>query len=134
MDDGLDRDARFVPVAEFPHRHEADLVCAMLESEGVPAAVRGDGAGGIYPDLASSVGTAVLVPERDLAHAREILRTAIESPDPDPGTTWEGARTGPTRGRRRGDRTGSPSPVIWLTAAILLLLVVGLALTGSPLF
>lgn len=129
MDRGPDRDARFVPVAEFPHRHEAELVRAMLEAEGVPAAVRGDGGGGIYPDLAVAAGTAVLVPERDLAQARDVLRTAVESADPDPVTTWEGLQTG----SKRADRP-RVSPVIWMTALVLLVLVAGSALAGSPLF
>lgn len=64
-------------VARASTRAEAELIRARLESEGIFAAVLGDDAGGLYPNL-SSKGVRVVVSAGDLARASEIL---VEPPD-----------------------------------------------------
>jgi hypothetical protein len=67
-----------VVAAAYSSRPEADLARARLEAEGIRAAVLGDDAGGLYPNL-SSGGVKVVVSERDLERSRRILE------DLDPG-------------------------------------------------
>jgi hypothetical protein len=57
-------------VAEFSHRVEAELARASLESEGIPALLVGDDAGGTYAGL---LPVYLLVQSSDLEPAREIL-------------------------------------------------------------
>lgn len=117
------RDSRFVPVARYADRHEAELVRGMLESAGVPSALRTDDAGGIYPVLSPSAGATVLVPDDDLDLAREVL-TEIRKESPG----------GPEL--RSVETVRSPSPprrsrAWWLVAALLLVLAVVLGALGA---
>lgn len=67
-----------VVAAAYSGRPEADLARARLEAQGIRAAVLGDDAGGLYPNL-SSGGVKVIVSERDLERSKRILE------DLDPG-------------------------------------------------
>jgi hypothetical protein len=84
--------AREVSVATFPSRDEAEVARGLLTSAGIDARVTSDDAGGAYPfDLAG--GAQVLVDERDLAAATELLAPG-RRPGPDTGAS----------GRPRRDR------------------------------
>jgi len=64
-----------VVVAQVPSRVEADLIVGMLASNGVPAVVRADDAGGQEPQLQIE-GVRVLVTPSDEADARQLLAHA----------------------------------------------------------
>lgn len=66
-------------VARVSSRPEAELIRARLESEGIPAAVLSDDAGGMYPNL-SSRGILVVVGASDLGRATGILAQAQDDP------------------------------------------------------
>jgi Putative prokaryotic signal transducing protein len=64
-----------VPVAIVNSRVEADLIVGMLRSNGVPAAVSADDAGGVEPPLQIG-GVRVLVPRSDEVLARQLIAEA----------------------------------------------------------
>jgi len=53
----------------------------LLESEGVPAMVMADDAGGAYPSLQFVRGVRLMVAAEDAYRAREILKAMEEVPD-----------------------------------------------------
>lgn len=59
-------------VAATSGRAEAELVRARLAAAGIPAAVLGDDAGGMYPNLGIR-GVRVMVSASDLDEARAVL-------------------------------------------------------------
>ncbi len=66
----------------FPSRIEAEMAAGLLESEGVPAMVLADDAGGAYPSLQFVRGVRLLVAAEDQYRAREILRDMAEPVEP----------------------------------------------------
>jgi Putative prokaryotic signal transducing protein len=64
-----------VAVAVVPSRIEAELIVGLLRSNGVPAAVAADDAGGQEPQLQLD-GVRVLVARADEATARQIIAEA----------------------------------------------------------
>jgi len=68
-----------VVLETFSSRIEAEMAAGLLESEGVPAMVMADDAGGAYPSLQFVRGVRLLVAAEDQYRAREILR-AMEEP------------------------------------------------------
>jgi hypothetical protein len=66
----------------FPNRIEAEMAAGLLESEGVPALVLADDAGGAYPSLQFVRGVRLLVAAEDQYRAREILRDMAEPVEP----------------------------------------------------
>jgi hypothetical protein len=71
-----------VTVAVVASRTEADLIVGMLASNGVPAAVSADDAGGQEPQLQLD-GVRVLVARDDEALARQLLTEAAEASEAD---------------------------------------------------
>jgi hypothetical protein len=70
---------RWVPVASYAARFEADLAVARLEAEGILAVTRGNDITGIFgPGFggATARGVVVLVPSDAVDAAREILEPA----------------------------------------------------------
>jgi hypothetical protein len=60
-------------------RLEAEMLCSLLENEGIRAVVQSEDMGGLRPDLAfSSGGARILVDQSFLSRAKEILN-AIET-------------------------------------------------------
>ncbi|HEV2377292.1 MAG TPA: hypothetical protein VGS19_34650 [Streptosporangiaceae bacterium] len=73
-------DAPTVPVAVVGSRVAAELAAGMLRTNGVPAVVSADDAGGQQPPLAAG-GVRVLVAPVDEALARHILAAADAGDD-----------------------------------------------------
>jgi len=71
-----------VVINTFPSRIEAEMAAGLLESEGVPAMVLADDAGGAYPSLQFVRGVRLLVAAEDQYRAREILRDMAEPVEP----------------------------------------------------
>ena len=67
-----------VTVASVASRTEADLIVGMLLSNGVPAAVSADDAGGQEPQLQMD-GVRVMVAPADEAAARQLLADVDDS-------------------------------------------------------
>ncbi len=67
----------------FPNRIAAEMAAGLLESEGVPAMVVADDAGGAYPMLQFIRGVRLLVSREDEARAREILQAMEEAGEPE---------------------------------------------------
>jgi len=61
-----------VPIASLPTRAEAEVVVALLESEGIAATISADDAGGAYP-FSLSGGAQVLVDEDDAKEAADVI-------------------------------------------------------------
>jgi len=96
-------------IDRFSSRAEAELACGLLSSHGIEAYVRGDDAGGAYPQLPFTMGgMVVVVPDERLEEARDLL----DGPDDRSSTTSTSAPV--TTPRRPG----------WLR--VLLLVVVAL--------
>ena len=68
-----------VVLETFSSRIEAEMAAGLLESEGVPAMVMADDAGGAYPMLQFIRGVRLMVAAEDQYRAREILK-AMEEP------------------------------------------------------
>jgi putative signal transducing protein len=68
-----------VVLETFPNRIEAEMAAGLLESEGVPALVMADDAGGAYPSLQFVRGVRLLVAAEDAYRAREILKAMEET-------------------------------------------------------
>jgi hypothetical protein len=66
---------RMKTVFECPSRHEAAIVAARIEGEGITAFIRSDDCGGDSPDLAFVGGVEVRVRDEDEPAARSILST-----------------------------------------------------------
>ena len=66
----------------FSSRIEAEMAAGLLESEGVPAMVLADDAGGAYPMLQFIRGVRLMVAGEDQYRAREILRDMAEPVEP----------------------------------------------------
>lgn len=73
-------DGEPVTVTVVPSRTEADLIVGMLASNGVPAAVSADDAGGQQPQLQLD-GVRVIVARSDEDVARRLLAEAEDSSD-----------------------------------------------------
>jgi hypothetical protein len=67
-----------VVLETFPNRIEAEMAAGLLESEGVPAMVMADDAGGAYPSLQFVRGVRLMVAAEDAYRAREILKAMEE--------------------------------------------------------
>jgi putative signal transducing protein len=63
-----------VVLETFYSRIEAEMAAGLLESEGVPALVMADDAGGAYPSLQFVRGVRLMVAAADRYRAREILQ------------------------------------------------------------
>ncbi len=63
-----------VVLETFYSRIEAEMAAGLLESEGIPALVMADDAGGAYPSLQFVRGVRLLVAAADRYRAREILK------------------------------------------------------------
>jgi hypothetical protein len=63
-----------VVLETFPNRIEAEMAAGLLESEGVPAMVLADDAGGAYPSLQFVRGVRLMVAAADRYRALEILK------------------------------------------------------------
>jgi len=63
-----------VVLETFPNRIEAEMAAGLLESEGVPAMVMADDAGGAYPSLQFVRGVRLMVAAADRYRALEILK------------------------------------------------------------
>jgi hypothetical protein len=135
-------------IERFASRADAELARAVLETNGIPAYVSGDDAGGLHPEIPFGIGgTAVVVPgdryaeaiallddefsEEEVA-AAELEAAALaagtgEEPDgsaspggPGPGTPWTPAETVVTPETRR---TGRGRPTFVVVVAVMLGLV-----------
>jgi len=73
---------RIVQLASFPSRFEADVVIAMLASDGIRATANYGDSDGWAPHLALYQGARVLVFDDDLDRARELLDAASPLEDP----------------------------------------------------
>ena len=60
-------------------RSRAEQVASYLRSEGIPARVDADDAGGVLPGLGGSLRAKVLVPEADEERASDLLASAAEA-------------------------------------------------------
>lgn len=72
----MGRRSRILPVANFNHRHEAELARGYLEEAGIPAALSADDGGGAFglPIATAGAGFPTLfVREADMERARQIL-------------------------------------------------------------
>jgi hypothetical protein len=72
-----------VVLETFSSRIEAEMAAGLLESEGVPALVLADDAGGAYPSLQFVRGVRLLVAAEDAYRAREILAAMAEGVEPE---------------------------------------------------
>jgi hypothetical protein len=68
-----------VVLETFYSRIEAEMAAGLLESEGIPAMVLADDAGGAYPMFQFIRGVRLMVAAEDAYRAREILK-AMEEP------------------------------------------------------
>lgn len=76
----------FVIVRESLHESEAQVVVALLESEGIEAVIDEDDAGDQLPSLEEARGVRVLVAQADAERARTILdeyQSDVEDEDDD---------------------------------------------------
>jgi len=60
-------------VRTFSERGEAEIARALLEAEGIPAALSADDLGGTTPPLDLSAGLQLVVAARDVEQARALL-------------------------------------------------------------
>jgi len=67
-----------VAVGEYLYRGDAEIACAHLAAEGVPAVVRADDEGGLNPGFFSEFRVVLLVKAADASTARSIL--GLEQP------------------------------------------------------
>jgi hypothetical protein len=67
-----------VVLETFYSRIEAEMAAGLLESEGIPAMVLADDAGGAYPMFQFIRGVRLMVAAEDQYRAREILRDMEE--------------------------------------------------------
>ncbi len=68
----------FVVVKICESHLEADLAKAYLESEGIETIILSDDAGGMLPTLSMLNGVRVLVPEKSLFQAQNILQKSSD--------------------------------------------------------
>ena len=103
-------------IDRFTSRAEAELACGLLSAHGIEAFVRGDDAGGAYPQLPFGMGgMVVVVPDELLDEARELLD------GPENGASTVSASTTSTS---TSVATSPPHRPGWLR--VLLLLIVAL--------
>lgn len=65
--------AEWVVVGTYPGRHIAEMMVELLRNEGIVATLAVDDTGGVYPQLALTLGARVRVHPDDEARARLIL-------------------------------------------------------------
>ena len=84
-------EARFMPLHNLGSPAEAEMVCDILQQNGIRAVVQSGGADAFAPLLSTTApGALVLVDERDLDRAQEIYRSFFgEDTTPLTGTTLE---------------------------------------------
>lgn len=73
---------RIVDLAAFPTRFEADVVIALLATNGIKATANYGDSDGWAPNLALYQGARVLVFDEDLERARALLAAASPLEDP----------------------------------------------------
>ena len=66
-------DPAMTVLAEYDHRHEADLARGLLEDAGIGAVVDADDAGHAYPVMTFTQPARLLVRAADVDRAREVL-------------------------------------------------------------
>mgnify|MGYP001034114124 CR=1 FL=1 len=73
----------WVVVATYPGRHIAEMMAELLRNQGIPATLSIDDTGGVYPQLALTLGAKVRVHPDDVERARQALehRGTVEDPD-----------------------------------------------------
>ena len=84
-------EARFMPLHNLGSPAEAEMVCDILQQNGIRAVVQSGGADAFAPLLSTTApGALVLVDERDLDRAQEIYRSFFgEDTTPLTGTTLD---------------------------------------------
>jgi hypothetical protein len=75
---GADRGGPATVVAQVPSEVEAQIIVGLLQSEGIPAAVTTDAAGGVEPQLELSQSVRVLVRGEDEERARALIAASQE--------------------------------------------------------
>ena len=76
-------DGEMAEVGHFLSPIEADLARGFLESQGIPARIARDAAGGARPDLSGLTGIRLLVPASLAEDAQELLASVESEEDPD---------------------------------------------------
>jgi hypothetical protein len=147
-------------IERFASRADAELARAVLETNGIPAYVSGDDAGGLHPEIPYGIGgTAVVVPEDRYAEAiallddefseEEVVAAELEAAalaagtgeEPDgsavggrtPGTPWTPAETVGTPETRRSGR-GRPAFVVVVAVMLGLVLLTAFLLSALDLW
>lgn len=64
---------QWVVVATYPGRHLAEMMVELLRNEDITATLSVDDTGGVYPQLALTLGARVRVHPEDEERARRIL-------------------------------------------------------------
>ncbi len=83
FDGGENLGGEMAEVGHFIAPVEADLARGFLESQGIPARIARDAAGGARPDLSGMTGIRLLVPASLADEARELLAAVESGDDPD---------------------------------------------------
>ena len=88
--EGTEESQEPVVVWEAPNQMEAQIVAGRLQSEGIPAMIRGESAGTVFGFATGSLAQAdVLVPGPLAEKAREILESDVEWVDAPDGVDDE---------------------------------------------
>jgi len=71
---------KHITIKTYPHRHEADLDKAYLESNGIRVILQGDDLSGIAPGgVFGGQGVRLLVPKNRAGQAQELLKKATKA-------------------------------------------------------
>ncbi len=76
--------SRPVEVARYPLRPYAEMAAGVLEDEGIDSVVVADDAGGMYAGIAPA---RLMVHEKDLERARQVLADLEMEPDSETGSS-----------------------------------------------
>jgi len=117
-------------LAVYSTRRDAEMAQDRLDEEGVQAFITADDAGGMHPQLQQPHGVKLVVLERAAQYARDVLDDAGLLPhhrEPSAGADDE---QGPEHEAPDEDLTFSTERSLFITAAIVILVVLGLIILG----
>lgn len=111
-------------IDRFTSRAEAELACGLLSAHGIEAFVRGDDAGGAYPQLPFGMGgMVVVVPDECLEEARELLDAD------DPGSATTSTSTSISTSTSSSPPTHAPRRPGWVRALMLVIIALVVLVT-----
>lgn len=117
-------------LAVYSTRRDAEMAQDRLDEEGVQAFITADDAGGMHPQLQQPHGVKLVVLDRAVQYARDVLDDACLLPRHREPSAETDDEQDPEHEAPDEDLTFSTERSLFITAAIVIMVVLGLIILG----